>query len=370
MRRIFATFALFLLFLSSTTFLLAQSQSSMTGVVTDVSGALLPDTTVVLSNPQTAVSFSQTTDSKGSYRFTNVPPGTGYVATFTHQGFATTEVKGLELEIGTPRTQDAKLQAGAAQTVEVNAANTGETINTTNASIGSNISPAVLNELPIQVRDSPSALFTLLPGVTLNGSTTGARVDQDQVTVDGLDVNDMATGQAFSIVAQAPVDALQEFKGTVSGFTTDSGPGGGGQFNLVTRSGTNKFHGGISEYNRNAALVANSWFGNNSHTAKPNYIRNQFGGNIGGPLWKHDKAFFFGDFYDSRIVQSALVNRTVPLDNLRNGNIGYVLATDSSGNACSRSSRQSTAAQCIGFYTPAQAKALDPRSEEHTSELQ
>jgi hypothetical protein len=339
----------------------------MTGVVTDVSGALLPDTTVVLSNPHTVVSFTQTTDSKGSYRFTNIPPGQGYQATFSHDGFASTQVKNLDLEIGSTRTQDAKLQAGAAQTVEVSASGATETINTTDASVGNNISPGVLNELPVQVRDTPSALFTLQPGVTSGdptsgagsqhtGSVTGSRVDQNQVTVDGLDVNDMATGQAFNITAQSPVDAVQEFKGTVSGFTTDSGPGGGGQFNLVTRGGTNRFHGNINEYNRNAALVANSWFGNNNHLPKPNYIRNQFGGNIGGPMWKHDKAFFFFNFYDSRIVQSALVNRTVPLDNFRNGNVGYVLNT----TGCARTSRQDTTPSCIGYYTPAQVQSLDP----------
>ena len=365
MRRSLPILVYLILILSVTT-LRAQDKSSMTGVVTDVSGALLPDTTVVLSNPHTAVTFNQTTDSKGSYRFTNVPPGQGYQATFTHDGFATTQIKNLDLEVRTTRTQDAKLQAGAAQTIEVSASGATETINTTDASVGNNISPQTLNSLPIQVRDSPSALFTLQPGVTtgggatLVGSVTGSRVDQNQVTVDGLDVNDMATGQAFAIVAKEPVDATEEFKGTVSGFTTDSGPGGGGQFNLVTRSGTNRFHGDAFEFNRNAALVANSWFGNNTHTPKPNYIRNQFGGAVGGPLLPHDKAFFFANFYDSRIVQSALVNRIVPLDNLRNGNVGYVLATDSSGNACARTSRQTTAAQCIGFYTPAQVTALDP----------
>ncbi len=355
MKHILATLACLSLFLSSAS-LYAQNQASMTGVVTDVSGALVPDTTVVLSNPHTAVSFTQTTDNKGSYRFTNIPPGQGYQATFTHQGFATTQVKNLDLEVAITRTQDAKLQAGAAQTIEVTATGTEVTINTTDASVGNNISPSVLNELPVQVRDSPSALFTLQPGVTLTGSTTGSRTDQDQVTVDGIDVNDMATGQPFSIVAQAPVDALQEFRGTVSGFTTDSGPGGGGQFQLVTKSGTNRFHGNINEYNRNAALVANSWFGNNTHIAKPNYIRNQFGGNIGGPMWKHDKAFFFFNFYDSRIVQSALVNRTVPLDNFRNGNIGYILNTA----GCTRTSRQDTTPACVGYYSPSQTVALDP----------
>ncbi len=119
MRRFLSNLLFLILFLSAATLLIAQDKSSMTGVVTDVSGALVPDTTVVLSNPHTAVSFSQTTDNKGSYRFTNIPPGQGYQATFTHQGFATTQIKNLDLEIGTTRTQDAKLQAGAAQTIEV-----------------------------------------------------------------------------------------------------------------------------------------------------------------------------------------------------------------------------------------------------------
>src|SRR5215472_16336777 len=105
MRRIIATPAFFFLFVSSTASLQAQQdKSSMTGVVTDASGALVPGTTVRLSNPHTGVSFTQTTDNKGSYRFTNVPPGTGYEVSFTHDGFATTQIKNLALEVGTPRT--------------------------------------------------------------------------------------------------------------------------------------------------------------------------------------------------------------------------------------------------------------------------
>src|SRR6202012_6187573 len=99
-------------FLFTVSILHAQDKSSMTGVVTDVSGALLPDTTVVLSNPHTAVSFTQTTDSKGSYRFTNIPPGQRYQATFSRDGFATTQIKNLDLEIGITRTHDARLPAG------------------------------------------------------------------------------------------------------------------------------------------------------------------------------------------------------------------------------------------------------------------
>lgn len=370
MRRFLRNFLpLFFLFFA-VTLLKAQDQSSITGVVTDASGALIPGTTVTLSNPHTGVTLTQTTDTKGSYRFANVPPGPGYQETFSHEGFTDTKVQNVALQVGITRTQDATLQVGAAQTVEVSASQADVTINTTDATVGNNVNPEVLNELPVQVRDSPSALFTLQPGVssgdtsgasiTRSGSTTGGRTDQDQVTVDGLDVNDMATGQPFAIVSKAPVDALQQFTGTVSGFNTMSGPGGGGQFQLVTRNGTNHFHGNINEYHRDAALVANSWFGNHNHIAKPNYIRNQFGGALGGPLWKHDKAYFFFNFYDSRIVQSALVNRTVPLDTFRKGQIGYVMATDATGAPCSSRSRQDTAKQCIGYLSPGDVAALDP----------
>jgi hypothetical protein len=327
----------------------------MTGVVTDPSGALIPDTAVVLTNPHTNVTFTTKTDSKGSYRFTNVPPGPGYMVTFTHDGFSATRINNIALAVANTRTQDAKLNVGAAQTVEVSASGSDVTINTTDATVGNNINPEVINQLPVQARDTPSALFTLEPGVTLGGSTTGSRVDQDQVTVDGLDVNDMATGQNFAIVAQAPVDAMQQFTGTVSGFNVSSGPGGGGQFQLVTKGGTNHFHGNINEYHRDAALAANSWFGDHQGLAKPNYIRNQFGGNIGGPVWK-DRAFFFFNLYDSRITQSALVNRVVPLNNFRSGNIGYV----NNGPGCDRYSRQDTTPPCISYYSPAQVAALDP----------
>jgi hypothetical protein len=347
----------------------AQDTASLTGVVSDASGAVIPGTAVVLSNPHTGVSLSQTTDSKGSYRFSNVPPGAGYLASFTHSGFAATRIANVSLEVGLTQTQNAILQAGTAETVEVNAAG-DVTINTTDATVGNNVNPEVLNDLPVQVRDSPSALFTLQPGVSNGdtagasfdraGSVTGSRTDQDQVTVDGLDVNDMATGQPFDIVAKAPVDAMQQFTGTVSGFNVGSGPGGGGQFQLVTRNGTDHFHGNINEYHRDAAMAANSWFGDHLGLAKPNYIRNQFGGALGGPMLKHDRAFFFFNIYDSRIVQSALVNRTVPLANYQSGNIGYVLTTDSGGNPCPSNSRQDTNPQCIGYYTPAQIAMLDP----------
>ena len=126
-------------------------------------------------------------------------------------------------------------------------------------------------------------------------------------------------------MGHAPIDSVEEFRGTVGGLQATSGPSSGGQFQLVTKSGTNQFHGNINEYHRDPSLVANSWFSNNASPIVPrnHLIQNQFGGNIGGPVLR-DKLFFFFDFNDSRIINSELVQRTVPLDNLRAGNLGYL----------------------------------------------
>ena len=338
---------------------LGQDVASLTGVVTDASGAIIPDTVVTLTNPQTGVKFTTKTDSRGSYRFSVVPPNQGYVISFEHAGFSTNTVKNFALSVGITQTRDAKLQAGTSTEIEVTAGNATETVNTTDASIGNNIDPQELQQLPILDRTNPSALFTLQPGITLGGATTGARVDQDQVTLDGLDVNDLATGQAFGVVGNAPVDSVQEFRGTVGGFTVDNGPGGGGQFQLVTRNGTNTFHGDLNEYHRDTATAANTWFNNNFGLPRTPLIRNQFGGALGGPI-KKDKLFFFFDFNDSRIVQSTQVNRVVPLNNYRQGNIAYIRAQDSAGHTCSGLSTQQNNPNCIAFYSPAQVKALDP----------
>src|SRR6185437_3580151 len=179
-------------------------------------------------------------------------------------------------------------------------------------------------------------------------------------SVDGLDVNDISTGQTFMMVANAPVDSVEEFKGTVAGDTADSGPASGGEFELVTKSGSNRWHGNVNEYHRDTSTVANDWFSNNVGLSLAHYVRNQFGGNIGGPI-KKDKAFFFFNFYDLRRATSSPVVTTVPTKSYASGNISYILANASNGSgACSFTSRLNTTPQCIGTITPAQVKALDP----------
>jgi hypothetical protein len=323
-----------------------QNVSGMTGVVTDQSGAVVPNAAVSLSNSATGLKFTQSTNSLGVYRFSNIPPGQGYQAVYTAAGFAPLAVKEIYLTVGTIRTQNAKLTIGSrTEMVEVTATNSEVTVDTSDAIIGNTFDVQALNELPVQQRDSPTALFKLQPGVTESGAVTGARVDQNYVTLDGLDVNDFATGGAaqdntgpgvhsgFSsgtIVASAPIDSVQEFHGNVAGVQADTGAASGGQFALVTKSGTNSFHGNINEYHRDPSLVANSWFSNNASPKVPrnHLIENQFGGNIGGPI-KRNKMFFFFNFNESRIIRSSLVQRTVPLDTLRADNpggpqIGYI----------------------------------------------
>jgi hypothetical protein len=301
----------------------AQTVSSITGIVTDPSGAVVPGVTATLQNPLTSVSYQGATNAVGAYVILNVQPGPGYKITFTHDGFATVTITDLYMNVDTARTQNAQLKVGAsAQTVEVSAANQDVTIDTNDATIGNSVEVQYLNALPVQNRDSPSALFTMQPGTTLTGSVTGSRTDQDNVSVDGLDVNDIFTGSFGSIAANAPVDSVQEFRGVQAGQQSSSGEGGGGQYELVTRSGTNKFHGAVVEYHRDTDTQANSWFNNNSGVARPPLIRNQFGGNIGGPI-KRDKAFFFFNWDSRRDTLANVVERTVPTNALRAGTIAY-----------------------------------------------
>jgi hypothetical protein len=344
-----------------------QTAAGMAGTVTDQSGAVVPGAEVKLTNKSTGVKYTQVTNGIGAYRFADVPPGAGYEVTFTAKGFTPVVVKDIYLIVATVRTQNVSLTIGATEQIEVSAANSEVTIDTSDATVGNNIDVHSLNSLPVQQRNSPTALFEMQAGVTDTGSVAGARVDQNDVVVDGLDVNDLVTGgvgynssangvaegiRNQTIVGGAPVDSLEQFTGSVAGGGADSGPGSGGQFSLVTKSGTNKFHGNLNEYNRNTSFVANSWFSNNASPIVPrnHLIQNQFGGNIGGPITiphffsGKDRAFFFFDFNDNRVIRSALQQRTVPLDSLRAGNVGFI--NDAKGD--------------ITTLTPAQFKAYDP----------
>ena len=307
----------------------AQDYASITGVVTDPTGAVVPGATVVLENPSTNTIFKAATNGVGSYTIPNVPPGPGYKITFSAAHFRTVVVTGIYLSETSTRTQNVMLTIGAeSQTVEVSVAAENVTLDTTDASVGNNFQVDELNDLPVANRANPTALFYDQPGVTPDGAVTGARTDQSNVTLDGLEVNDNAASEFGEIVGNAPVDSVQEFRGVTAGELSSSGQGGGGQFELVTKSGTNSFHGNVNEYHRDTDLEANDWFSNNAGVGRPPLVRNQFGGNIGGPIWKN-KAFFFFDYDGRRDSQSLIEDRTVPIGTTANpgyaqGLISYI----------------------------------------------
>ena len=323
-RRSVSALVVLALTLSIPALLKAQDVATITGVATDQTGAVITGVDVSLENPLTGVKYKTVTNAAGSYTLTSVKPGPGYKIEFAHKGFKAFIVDGLYLNVDATRVQNAELIAGAdVETVEVSAASQNVTLDTTDARVGNNFQVQFLNDLPIENRDSPAALFVQQPGVTLDGAVTGARVDQSRVTLDGLDVNDMATGQFGAIVGNAPVDSVQEFRGVSAGYLSSSAGGGGGQYELVTRSGTNSYHGALVEYHRDTDLEANDWFNNNAGVPRPPLIRNQFGGNVGGPIIK-DKLFFFFDYNGRRDTLSNLVDHTVPMDSYRAGTLNYV----------------------------------------------
>lgn len=364
----------------------AQAFSGVTGVVTDTSGGLVPGVQVTLVDTKTSREQSTTTNDQGFYAFNNIQPGTGYRLTFAVSGFQTYILNDVQLGIGRTETQNAQLTAGqVSETVEVTSTSGDATLNTTDASIGNIIGRRQLRELPIQLRGSPAALIGLQPGAIGNGigagggnrtgSVTGARADQGNITVDGIDANDVTTGQAFVTVANAPIDSVQEFRAVTSGPNASEGRSSGGQIQLTTNSGTNDLHGSARIYYRTDKTAANSFFNNRNGVVRPGLQRRQFGGNLGGPLpffnfgeggdyFKSgkDKLFFFFDYEGRRDDSQSTQSRTVPLQNFREGRVGYILATSTTGaGACPADARIDTRPDCIGFLTQAQSAALDPR---------
>ncbi len=357
-----------------------SSTSSVTGVVTDPNGAVIAGATVTLTDTKTSKQVTTTTDEQGVYRFAQVQPGQGYTISVTAGGFQAFTLTDVALRVGNVETQNVQLTAGAvSETVSVTA-EAGATLNTTDASIGNTIETRRMIDLPVQFRGSPAALIGLQPGVIGNnvgtgatnrvGSVTGSRADQGNITVDGIDANDVTTGQAFITTGNAPIDAIQEFRTVSVNPGAAEGRSSGGQIELITKSGSNEFHGSLREFNRTAATAANTFFNNRSGIKRPQLTRNQFGGSIGGPVYfprfgeggprvfdGKDKLFFFFDFEGRRDAQGVTNLRIVPTANFRQGGLAFLNNTAN----CPQGARLNTRPECITVLTPAQVAALDPQ---------
>ncbi len=340
----------------------AQATSGVTGVVTDPSGGVVAGVDVTLTNPKTAFLGDTKTDNQGIYKFLLVPPGDNYVLTFTAQNFQKLIVGNVSLGIGVTETHNAQMQIGSVvQQIDVTAVGEGS-INTEDASIGNVIQQNQVAELPIQFRLDAGNLLMLQPGVQFeggsdqNGSVTGARADQQTMTLDGLDVTDEVGGFAFATIGHVPVDSIQEVRTIVGNADSTFGRASSAQVDMSTKPGTNDFHGSLREYNRNTDFAANSFFNNLSGVPRPDLIRNQFGGDLGGPI-KKDKLFFFFNYDGLRRTSPSQVIQSVPVDAVRNGGINYI----NSDAGCTSAARLNTTPSCITTL-PATSDAQNPVS--------
>jgi hypothetical protein len=329
--------------LISCSFAFGQSATtSLRGTVKDPSGALVPNATVTITDKSVDKTLTAVTNSEGTYQFQQIPPA-HYLITVTAQGLGSLS-KTAELLVNQPATIDFKLSMQS-NLVTVDVSASAQTLNTTDASEGNSVGNEMIQSLPMDGRD-PISLLSLQPGVLFlgegggnstnnqessdsrQGAVSGSRSDQGNVMLDGLDDNDQVNGYAFTGVLRSTLDSTEEFRVTTSNGTADAGRSSGAQIALITKKGTNQFHGAAYEYYRPTNTVSNNFFLKNSQltSGEPNipakYLRNVFGGSAGGPIVK-DKLFFFANYEGLRQAIDDIAEAEVPTASFLAGTIQY-----------------------------------------------
>lgn len=313
---------------------LAQTGSSrVTGVVQDATGAVVPGATVVLTNEGTNISFTTTTTSAGVYVFDGIQLGS-YTVAVEKSGFKKFVSKGNILMAGQPLTVDASLAVGDAQEI-IEVVGSAERVQTsTSGNFGATLDNKTLTDLPLGLESgtggrNPLIFVRLQPGVTTGANTgggshvNGARDRAFNYTLDGIDINESsAGGSEFSPLRTNP-DSLQELRVITSNATAEHGRNSGAQVVLVTKSGTNNFHGNLFYFHRNSALAANEFGNNLNGIAKPALRQHQYGGDVGGPILKN-RTFFFFNYQGQRQVFPVTLTRTVYTPTLIGGVFRYV----------------------------------------------
>ena len=288
------------------------STSSITGAVTDASGAVVASAKVEAKNEETGVVFDQNTTSSGNYSFASLTPGS-YSITVTLAGFQTFRSVHNILTVGTPLVVDVTLRVGTVgQTVEVVESNY-QRLETSNASV---IEEKQVQDLPLNGRN-PLSLLTLEPGVvqrTTNGAGSGTHVfgSRDRshnVTIDGIDANESTVPNPQGNIQRLNPDNVQEFRTVTLGATAEQGRNSGANVIVATRGGTNALHGSVFYFNRNTVYNANEWFSNYEGKKRPELKLNEYGFAVGGPIIKN-RTFFFGSFQNNRISQTEPISAT------------------------------------------------------------
>ncbi len=320
---------------------LAQSTATGTisGQVTDSSNAVIPGATVTVVDKATTTARSTTTNGAGRYIFVNVTPG-AYDLKINKAGFAQAYVSQLVVEIGLVASADVTMKVGSnTETVEVQA--TGVEMQTMNAAIGTTINFRAMEVLPNLSRDS-STLMTLQPAVNATGEVAGSVRDQNTFQLDGgQNSSDMdgtqstytlsfaanpttsnSTGGLTTGVLPTPVESIEEFKVATTNQTADFNGSSGGQVQMVTKRGTNQWHGALYEYYLGSNFSANTWDNNFTGTPLPSTHQNRFGAAIGGPILPSllgGKTYFFANYEGRRFPNVATYERSVPSALLRAG---------------------------------------------------
>lgn len=309
--------------------------ATLSGTVSDQSGALIPAAKVAVKNTGTGLAREIKTDTAGAYSAPNLPAGK-YDVIVSAAGFATVEQKDITLTVGESQLLNVSLRVGtASQTLEV--AGTTPEVNLTSATVRAEVNSTTLRELPLNGRDW-TLLATLQPGtgaIKPQAATTstsnranrglgnqldsnGHRPFENNYRMDGISINDYTNAAPGSVLGlNLGVDAVQEFSVEQTNYSAAYGKATGAVINAITKSGTNAFHGDVYEFLRNSYLDARNFF----DAAKvPPFRRNQFGGSAGGPI-KKNKTWIFGDYEGIRQALATTSRNTVPSAAARTGSL-------------------------------------------------
>jgi carboxypeptidase family protein len=340
------------------------------GTVTDPSGAAVTDATVVLRNKATNGQATQKTNSAGQYTFVSVTPGE-YEITVKKDGFRTSDVASLTVQVSKSYNVDVRLEIGSASESVTVTTEARVELQTTDAQVGTVVGGTTLVRLPTLQRDA-SELLTLQPGTTpydtaanggfgnQGGTVAGARSDQNTIVMDGIDITDNTIGGGSNAQNFIPtgVESLEEFKVGVTNSNATFGRASGGQVALISKSGANTLHADGYWFHQSDGYNANSWDLNHApdgkgdkFTRKTPFKDNREGVSVGGPIFKN-KTFFFSNYERRHFPQAVTVTHIVPTDSLRNGILEFKDAT-----GVLRQYNLATAANC----GPNGNLACDPR---------
>ena len=320
----------------------ATNTGTVVGEVTDQSGAYIPGAVVTLAEATTGATRTAITGKSGQYTVANVPPG-DYTITASKTGFNTDKIDKQTVLVGTQSNASFKLTVGSSTTT-VEVVSTTSDLQTLNSTVGTTVEPEAITAMPSMLHDVGT--FTeLQPGVTPEGSVAGTANDQSTFSLDGgnnssdMDGNQTvytatfagdptgvaihATGYAGPTgVLPTPADSVEEFKVNTANQTADFNNSSGAQIEIVTKRGTNQYHGTAYEYYLDNTFGGNSWDNNLSGTPIPSYHYNKFGASGGGPISPKvlgGKTYLFGMYQAWRFPQASTYSRSVPSTNLING---------------------------------------------------